>query len=76
MYFIFINYGIVFGNYFYKSGRKIIGQFFDFSQRFIAGMLRAIGNINFFQVGSRRDCIDCTKPETRRHSGEKFLTGF
>ena len=52
-------------------------QFFNFRQRFIAGMLRAIfGNINFFQVGSSRDCIDGPKAETRRDSGEGFLTWF
>jgi hypothetical protein len=50
MYFIFINYGIVFGNCFSKSGRKIIGQFFDFSQPFIAAMIhRTIGNMDFFK---------------------------
>jgi len=47
-----------------------MGQFLGFSQRFIAGMLRAIWNINFFLVESRRDCIDRPKEESRRHSGE------
>jgi hypothetical protein len=76
MYFIFINYAIVFGNYFYKAGRKIIGQFFGFSQRFIAGMIRSHHReYGFFKVRSRRD-IDSPKAETRRHSGEMFLTGF
>ncbi|MEG3957408.1 hypothetical protein [Microcoleus sp. herbarium2] len=63
MYFILINWEHSFWQLFQQVRANNIGQFLDFSQRFIAGMLRAIGNINFFQVGSRRDCIDRPKAE-------------
>ena len=60
-----------------SQGEELSGKFLIL----VNGLLpeyfaRSLGNINFFQVGSIRDCIDGPKAETRRHSGERFLTGF